>query len=49
MRGSYTQFFPVNWLKLHKGCRPDQGEKADCPQAIGLQVKEAPSWENFPL
>ena len=53
MRGSYTQFFPVNWLKLHKGCRPDQGEKADCPQAIGLQVKggtivgELPPYEAF--
>ena len=53
MRGSYTQFFPVNWLKLHKGCRPDQGEKADCPQAIGLQLKggtivgELPPYEAF--
>ena len=53
MRGSYTQFFPVNWLKLHKGCRPDQGQKADCPQAIGLQVKggtivgELPPYEAF--
>ena len=53
MRGSYTQFFPVNWLKLHKGCRPDQGDKADCPQAIGVQVKggaivgELPPYEAF--
>ena len=39
LRANYTQFFPVNWLKLHKGCRPEPGEKADCPQAIGLQVK----------
>ena len=53
VRGSYTQFFPVNWLKLHKGCRPKQGEKADCPQAIGLQVKggtvvgDLPPYEAF--
>lgn len=39
LRANYTQFFPVNWLKLHKGCRPKPGEKGDCPQAIGLQVK----------
>ncbi|MAV09970.1 MAG: hypothetical protein CMN96_00765 [Synechococcus sp. MED850] len=55
LRGTYTQFFPVNWLKLHKGCRPKQGEVADCPQAIGLQVKagtivgELPPYEAFCL
>ena len=53
LRASYTQFFPVNWLKLHKGCRPDQGAKADCPQAIGVQVKggtvvgDLPPYEAF--
>ena len=53
LRGTYTQFFPVNWLKLHKGCRPKPGEEADCPQAIGVQVKagtivgEAPPYEAF--
>ena len=53
LRGSYTRFFPVNWLKLHKGCRPKPGEQADCPQAIGFQVKggkilgEAPPYEAF--
>jgi outer membrane protein insertion porin family len=53
LRGSYTQFFPVNWLKLHKGCRPDAGEAANCPQAIGLQVKagtiigDLPPYEAF--
>ena len=53
LRGSYTQFFPVNWLKLHKKCRPNEGEAADCPQAIGLQVKagtiigELPPYEAF--
>ena len=53
LRGSYTQFFPVNWLKIHKGCRPKPGETADCPQAIGLQVKagtivgDLPPYEAF--
>ena len=53
VRGSYTQFFPVNWLKIHKGCRPKPGETADCPQAIGLQVKagtivgDLPPYEAF--
>ncbi len=53
LRGSYTQFFPVNWLKLHKGCRPEAGESADCPQAIGVQVKtgtivgDLPPYEAF--
>jgi len=53
LRGSYTQFFPVNLLKIHKGCRPKPGEAADCPQAIGLQVKagtiigDLPPYEAF--
>ncbi|MCB4394384.1 BamA/TamA family outer membrane protein [Synechococcus sp. HB1133] len=53
LRASYTQFFPVDWLKLHKGCRPKPGEEADCPQAIGVQIKggaimgEAPPYEAF--
>ena len=43
----------MNWLKLHKGCRPEAGEAADCPQAIGLQVKagtiigDLPPYEAF--
>jgi outer membrane protein insertion porin family len=55
LRASYTQFFPVNWLKLAKGCRPKPGEKADCPQAIGIQLKagtvlgELPPYEAFCL
>ena len=53
LRASYTQFFPVDWLKLHKGCRPKPGEVADCPQAIAVQIKggaimgEAPPYEAF--
>ena len=53
LRASYTQFFPVDWLKIHKGCRPKAGEQADCPQAIGVQIKsgaiigEAPPYEAF--
>jgi outer membrane protein insertion porin family len=53
LRASYTEFFPVDWLKIHKGCRPKPGEQADCPQAIGIQIKgglimgEAPPYEAF--
>ncbi|WP_392345811.1 outer membrane protein assembly factor, partial [Parasynechococcus sp.] len=53
LRASYIQFFPVDWLKLHKGCRPKPGDEADCPQAIGVQLKggaimgEAPPYEAF--
>ena len=53
LRASYTQFFPVDWLKIHKGCRPKPGEQPDCPQAIGVQIKggaimgEAPPYEAF--
>ena len=34
LRANYTQFFPVNWLKLHKGCRPKPGEKGDCHRRL---------------
>ena len=55
VKASYTQFFPVNWLKIAKGCRPKPGEKANCPQAIGLQLKagsivgDLPPYEAFCL
>ncbi len=54
-RVGYTYFIPVNWLKLSKGCRPKRGEKLNCPQAIGLQLKagtivgELPPYEAFCL
>ncbi|WP_320676283.1 BamA/TamA family outer membrane protein [Prochlorococcus sp. MIT 1300] len=54
-RASYTHFVPVNWLKLTKGCRPKKGEKYDCAQAIGFQVKagttigQLPPYEAFCL
>ncbi len=52
---SYTRFFPVNWIKLAKGCRPKVGEKYNCPQAIGVQAKagaivgDLPPYEAFCL
>ena len=54
-RASYSRFYPVNWLKFHKGCRPKPGEKLDCSQAIGFQAKlgtivgELPPYEAFCL
>ena len=54
-RVSYSRFYPVNWLKFHKGCRPKPGEKSDCSQSIGFQAKigtiigDLPPYEAFCL
>ncbi len=54
-RVSYSRFFPVNWLKFHKGCRPKPGDKSDCSQSIGFQAKigtiigKLPPYEAFCL
>jgi len=56
LRGSFTHYIPVNWLKLYKGCRPKPGEKEDCKQALAFQVSggtligdEIPPYEAFCL
>jgi outer membrane protein insertion porin family len=55
LRGSFTQYIPVNWLKIYKGCRPKKGEAADCKQALAFQVTAGsnignmPSYESFCL
>ena len=38
VRASYTQYYPVNWLRVFKGCRPKKGEAADCKQALAFQL-----------
>ncbi len=54
-RATYSHFFPVNLVKLHKGCRPKDDEKFSCPQALGFQLKagtisgELPPYEAFCL
>ena len=54
-RVNYSRFYPVNWLKFHKGCRPKAGEEADCSQSIGFQAKigtiigDLPPYEAFCL
>ncbi len=54
-RVGYSRFYPVNWLKFHKGCRPKPGEKLNCSQSIGFQAKvgtiigELPPYEAFCL
>ncbi|WP_269606711.1 BamA/TamA family outer membrane protein [Prochlorococcus marinus] len=54
-RVSYSRFYPINWLKFHKGCRPKSGEKSDCSQSIGFQAKigtiigDLPPYEAFCL
>jgi len=38
VRGSFTHYIPVKWLKIFKGCRPKPGESEDCRQALAFQV-----------
>ena len=56
IRGSFTHYIPVNWLKLYKGCRPKPGEAEDCKQALAFQVSagtlvgsDIPPYEAFCL
>ena len=55
VRGTYTHFVPVRWLKLFKGCRPKEGEPENCPQALAFQFKagtvlgQLPPYEAFCL
>ncbi len=55
LRGSYTHYIPVNWLRFYKGCRPKRGETADCKQALAFQVTaganigQLPPYEAFCL
>ena len=48
LRASYTKYFPVNWLKLFKGCRPKKGEAPDCKQALAFQVSAGANVGNLP-
>jgi outer membrane protein insertion porin family len=56
IRGSFTHYIPVNWLKIYKGCRPKPGETPDCKQALAFQVSagtligsDIPPYEAFCL
>ncbi|MFQ6538335.1 MULTISPECIES: BamA/OMP85 family outer membrane protein [Aphanothece] len=56
VRTTFTQYIPVNWLKIYKGCRPKPGETRDCKQALAFQVSggaligdEIPPYEAFCL
>ncbi len=54
-RLSYSRFYPVNWLKFHKGCRLSSGDQLNCSQTLGFQAKvgtiigELPPYEAFCL
>ena len=48
LRGSFTHFIPVNWLKIYKGCRPKIGETEDCKQALAFQVSAGTSIGDLP-
>ena len=56
LRGSYTHFIPVKWLKFYKGCRTTPvGKTPDCKQALAFQVSagtvlgDLPPYEAFCL
>jgi len=55
LRGSYTHYIPVNWIRFYKGCRPKPGQSADCKQALAFQVSagsnvgQLPPYEAFCL
>jgi outer membrane protein insertion porin family len=55
VRGSYTHFIPVNWLKIFKGCRNIPGKTPNCKQALAFQVSagtvvgDLPPYEAFCL
>ncbi|MEA5443073.1 BamA/TamA family outer membrane protein [Cyanobium gracile] len=55
LRGSFTHYIPVRWLKFYKGCRPKAGETEDCKQALAFQVSagtvigDLPPYEAFCL
>jgi outer membrane protein insertion porin family len=52
LRGSFTHFIPVNWLKFYKGCRPG-AKPGQCKQALAFQVSagtvlgDLPPYEAF--
>ena len=52
LRGSYTHFIPVNWLKFYKGCKPG-AKPGQCKQALAFQVSagtvlgDLPPYEAF--
>ncbi|MCP9778701.1 MULTISPECIES: BamA/TamA family outer membrane protein [unclassified Cyanobium] len=56
IRGTFTHYIPVEWLKIFKGCRPKPGETKDCKQALAFQVSagtlvgsDIPPYEAFCL
>jgi outer membrane protein insertion porin family len=56
IRGTFTHYIPVEWLKIFKGCRPKPGEAKDCKQALAFQVSagtlvgsDIPPYEAFCL
>ena len=48
LRGSYSYFIPVNWVRFYRGCRPKRGEAADCKQALAFQVSAGTNIGDLP-
>ena len=53
MRATYSFFVPTKWINLTKGCKSNNTNSDDCPQAIGFQFKagtilgQLPPYEAF--
>ncbi|MCP9771267.1 BamA/TamA family outer membrane protein [Synechococcus sp. Tobar12-5m-g] len=48
LRGSYSYFIPVNWVRFYRGCRPKRGDAADCKQALAFQVSAGTNIGDLP-
>ncbi|MCS5698384.1 BamA/TamA family outer membrane protein [Cyanobium sp. FGCU-52] len=48
LRGSFSHYIPVRWLKFYKGCRPKAGETEDCKQALAFQVSAGTNIGSLP-
>jgi outer membrane protein insertion porin family len=48
LRGSYSYFIPVNWVRFYRGCRPKRGDAADCKQALAFQVSAGTNVGDLP-
>jgi outer membrane protein insertion porin family len=49
VRGSFSHFIPVNWIRFYRGCRVRPGETAeDCKQALAFQLTAGANIGNLP-
>ncbi|MEB3274215.1 MAG: BamA/TamA family outer membrane protein [Prochlorothrix sp.] len=55
IRGSYSYYIPINFLKFSRGCREEDPSPSDCPQTLAFNVQagtvfgDLPPYEGFLL